>query len=554
MRNSQKPTIYLSVLATVILLALLVVLPKNNSTQTINLISYYDWSHFAGAKRDGHEVTITPLARTIQAQNSAYDWTNPSVNLAGPSLTFKSDFTVDIETDGLKIGDAVRLYGGVPIVYDEWRFEPASVEIKNEGNFLKVSLWDGAASTPASVHKYAINSAPKKLSLERSENQLKLTADDNSIFEINAKHVFKSGKLWFGFSVDGAQSLQLKSLTVSSGAGMTEASEALTTTGHSPLTSDLKFGAAVALNPLLTDQKYRELALNKFNIWTPENELKAQFIHPNQKTYSFNEADLLVDTAIKNNIAIHGHALVFGEANPKWMRAAPASQRQAIMVDHVQAVVSHYKGRIQEWDVINEPLSDEDGDYQNGGNGLRHHLWYDAMGQNYIATALKSARAANPDAKLYINDYGLEADGQRWQALLKLVDGLQSQGVPLDGVGFQSHVYEASDRVNASVLSRHMQELAQRGLVVRISEIDVFGEDGTAKQARDYMTILNTCLGQPNCVAYSTWGITDKYGSTTEYDNYPLEYGNDLLWDSAFKPKPAYQQVSKILNNAPEDL
>jgi endo-1,4-beta-xylanase len=88
-----------------------------------------------------------------------------------------------------------------------------------------------------------------------------------------------------------------------------------------------------------------------------------------------------------------------------------------------------------------------------------------------------------------------------------------------------------------------------RGLNVRISEIDVFGEEGTAKQAADYTTVLNVCLSRPNCVAYSTWGISDKYGSTTVYDSYPPIYGNDLFWDSAFNPKPAYQQVSKILKN-----
>lgn len=550
MRNLQKNVILLCSLLIIVLVAGLFALPKNESTQTIDLIGGYDWSHFAGAKQTEHGLTISPLTRTIQAQDNANEWANPPVNLAGPSLKYTDDFKIDVTTDGLNIGNSIRLYGGVPIVYDEWRLEPASIDIKNEGEYLKVSLWDGESSNADSVKEYSISAAPKNLRFEKSNNLLTLVADGNYIFGVDAKPVFRSGKLWFGVSIGSSRSLLIKSMSVSSKPGVVSVHEGLNTTAQTPFSAGrIKFGAAVSLNPLLTDEKYRELALNNFNIWTPENELKTQFIHPNQNIYSFNEADLLVDTAINNNIAVHGHALVFGEANPPWIRTAPDSQKQAIMIDHINNVMSHYKGRIKGWDVINEPLSDEEGAYGNGDNGLRKHLWYQALGPEYISTALKAARAADPEAKLFINDYGLEADGQRWQALLKLVDSLQAQDVPLDGIGFEAHIHESSDRVNREVLSKHMRDLARRGLSVRISEIDVFGEEGTTKQATDYTSVLIACMGQPNCVAYSTWGISDKYGSTTEYESYPPIYGNDLLWDSAFKPKPAYQEVLKILEN-----
>lgn len=550
MRYLHKHVILLSSLIIIALLFGLMALTKNDSVQKIDLIEDYDWSHLAGATQNEQGLTVSPLTRTIQAQDNAQDRANPPVNLAGPSLTHKGNFTIEVNTDGIQAGDAFRLYGGVPIVYDEWRLEPPSVEIKNTGRYLRVSLWDGEASNAKSANEYPIGSTPKTLKLEKSNNKFTLIADGSQILQIDATPIFESGKLWFGVSAAGPDDLAIMSMSVSSAAGAVSVHEGLKTTAQTPFSAGrIKFGAAVALNPLLTDGKYRELALNKFNIWTPENELKTQFIHPNPNIYSFNEADLLVDTAIKNNIAVHGHALVFGEANPPWIRTAPDSQMQAIMVDHINTVMSHYKGRIQGWDVINEPLSDEEVAYENGGNGLRQHLWYKAIGPEYISTALKAARAADPEAKLCINDYGLEADGQRWQALLKLVDSLQAQGVPLDGIGFEAHIHESSDRVNPEVLSRHMRDLAQRGLSVRISEIDVFGEEGTAKQATDYTSVLNVCMGQPNCVAYSTWGISDKYGSTTEYDSYPPIYGNDLLWDSAFKPKSAYQQISKILKS-----
>ncbi len=528
----------------------LVMLLGSKPPQTIDLIGGHDWSHFAGASASGDGINILPLNRTIVDQDGT-NRPNPPVNLAGPSLTYKGDFKIELSTNGFVSGAAFRLYEGVPIVYDEWRYEPASLEIKNEGNITKISLWNGKDSSPVTVRKYPSLAAPKKLSIEKHNNQVTLYADGKLIFEFNAAPVFESGRLWIGLSAEGNQSFHVASMKLQAESDTVKLTDGLTDSVSKQVTSGrIKFGAAVALSPLLTDAKYRNLALNKFNIWTPENELKAQFIHPQQKVYSFNEADFLVNTAIKNNIAIHGHALVFGEANPRWIRNAPADKLQAIMTDHITTVMSHFKGRVNEWDVINEPLSDEDADYQASGNGLRRHIWYNAMGQGYITTALRAAHSADSNAKLYINDYGLEADGPRWEAMLRLVDSLQSANVPLDGVGFEAHIHEAGDRIDPEVLSWHMQELANRGLIARISEIDVFGEDGTSQQAKDYTMVLNVCLKQPNCVAYSSWGITDKYGSTTEYDTYPLEFGNDLMWDSSFKPKLAYLQVRKILNSS----
>lgn len=522
-------------------------MPKNDQDQTNDMLTGQDWSHFVGASQNKGKVTVMPLNRTIQPLNGGAEQPNPPVNLSGPHLVYNDDFNIKFVTSGLNKGDAIRLYGAVPIIYDEWRLEPASVEVRNDGSNYKVSLWDGSGKDPTSIQKFSLKEIPKELRFEKSGDRLLMMADNKLVFEINAKPLLRSGKIWFGLSAQETE-FRLKQLSVSSHPGAVKVERGLNSSAQkSSSYARIKLGAAVSLNPLLTDQKYRDVAQNQFSIWTPENELKAQFIHPSQNNYSFQEADLLVDTAITNNIAIHGHALVFGEANPPWIRSAPDSEKRSIMIDHINTVVTHYKGKIQEWDVVNEPLSDEDEDYQAGGNGLRQNLWYKAIGPEYIAIALKTAYAANPQAKLYINDFGLEQDGPRWQAMLKLIDSLQSQGVPIDGVGFEAHIHESADRVNAGVLSRHMQELAKRGLSARISEIDVYGDDGTAKQAKDYTTVLEACLSRSNCVAYSTWGITDKYGSTTDYKSYPPDFGNDLLWDSSIQPKPAYWQISKML-------
>jgi len=553
MKYSKKHSLVILLLFAVLLVSIFLLFQKNSPVQTTDLISGYDWSHFAGASQTQKDIKISPLNRTILAINGSKELANPSVNLYGPAVQFNSNFKIEAGTNGLKNGDSIRVYGGVPIIYDEWRFEPPSIEVGVNGNNLKLRYWNGKKSTPIYVKEFKIkNGSVRNLVINNNGDSLRIEADGTFVASFNAHALIKQGKMRFGFSVaSGNKELVISKLKITSKKGSLKVSSGLQNLATKSISSGrIKFGSAIALNPLLTDKKYRDLALNQFNIWTPENELKAQFIHPAQDTYSFTEADVLVDTALKNNIAIHGHALVFGEANPKWMRTASKIDKRQIIKDHITTVMTHYKGKINEWDVINEPLSDEDADYRNNGDGLRRHIWYEAMGKDYIAIALRTAKITDNEAKLYINDYGLESDGQRWDAMIKLIDTLQAQGVPLDGVGFEAHIHEHADRVDSAVLARHIQELAKRGLSVRISEIDVFGDDGEYKQAKDYSTALKTCLSQANCVAYSTWGITDKYGSTTNSESYPPDYGNDLLWDSSYNPKAAYKQIRAVLSTS----
>ena len=532
-----------------------------NSRQTsqINLLQGHDWSDFAGATQTSHGVAIEPLGRNIVNQDGSGGQPNPPVNLAGPELIFRGDFILSVKMDGFRAGDAMQLYGGVPIIYDEWRYEPPSVQLLRNEEGLEVSLWDGNAAKPAAVQRFKIaQPILNNLQIERRGNQLIILTDGRVVGGFDATHILAAGKLWFGLDA-GSRAWTLRSFLAQAISGSVYANDGLSwnRSAHSGVTLQglaenhqhkPKIGAAVALNPLLTDNQYRNLALNQFSMWTTENELKPQFVHPGPTTYSFKEADMLVNTALRNNIAVHGHTLVFGEANPRWMQVASLASRQQIMTDHITTVMTHFKGRVKEWDVLDEPLSDEDEDYADGGDGLRHHIWYQAMGSSYVAIALRTAHAADPSAKLYINDYGLEADGDRWTALLQLVKNLQAQGVPLDGIGFEAHVYDAGDHIDPSVLEQHMEQLAHLGLVSRISEIDVHGDDPQL-QAQEYAGVLQVCMHETSCTAFSTWGITDKYGSTTDTGVYPLSYGDDLLWDTNLQPKAAELQLMKLLGS-----
>jgi endo-1,4-beta-xylanase len=310
-------------------------------------------------------------------------------------------------------------------------------------------------------------------------------------------------------------------------------------------------GAAMALGPAVADSQYAALAFGgNFGQLTTENALKWQFSEPQPGVFDFSEADALVALAAKNRLAVHGHTLVFGEANPKWVQDLPVSTAadkqhvKQVMIDHITQTVSHFKGKISSWDVVNEPLADLDA--PAAADGLRQHIWYKAMGASYIATAFTAAHQADPNAKLYLNDFGLEENGDRWNTLLALVTQLKSQGVPINGVGFEAHIYAAGDEIDPAVLRSHIQALAGLGLTVRISEMDVYSDNGTAAQATQYANVFNACFSEPNCVSWSTWGITDRYDMFQD-DNNRLQYGQDLLWDAQLHPTPAYNKIQQSL-------
>ncbi len=520
------------------------------------LMTGQDWKYYPGAVVESNNVTFNPLVRKIVNQDGSGGQVDPAVNVSR-YLSFNSDFQLDFNFDQANNGQSqsVRLYAALPVIYDEWRQETASLNIEIHEESLFVDIYDGNSQEPTGSEYKIKTNGSYNLVLKTNGNKLFIILNDKEVTNIDAQKLLASKKLWFGVGAEA--SWKLKPIVVGSADNKAQFNDTLPVSANSIdatlaklMTSKAgkKFGTAVSLYPLIADYEYQKLAITQFSQWTTENELKSQFVHPEKDQYQFGPADLLVKIAQDNNISVHGHALVFGEANPAWMQQLPKVQLEDVMTDHVNTIVSHFSNSIQEWDVINEPLSDNDADFANGGNGLRRHIWYNAMGEQYIAKALLSARKANPYAKLYINDYGLEEDGQRWEAMLSLIRKLQKQDIPLDGIGFQSHIYEEEDHESTDVIVRHMKQLKDMGLETRISEIDVHGENAKV-QSQQYQNVLKACLQSENCTSFTTWGITDKYGSTTNDHTYPAEYGNDLLWDDKYQPKIAQKDLNKLLSN-----
>lgn len=535
--------------------------PKSEAAgSSVNLLTGRDWSHYAGASQTANGVRVTGLSRAIVNQDGSPNQANPPVNVRGPHLSIKGDFAVQANMGQIpKNGSAsIYFYGQVPIIYDEWRYQAPQMQLEISQNTLKLSVWNGTGDSASEQKQWTISSSSSTtVKTEVINNRLNIWLNDKYIGSASADNVFSSNQVWFGTDASVGQSWLLSGLTaqpLGKGSLQVNAAPALkvnATTSDSlrqlakANARQIPIGVAVTSYALFSDPGYRQIVGSQFSMLTPENELKAQFTEPQPNVYSFADADNLVDFALANGMSVHGHNLVFSEANPQWMQSAAVSQRQKIMTDHIKTEVSHYKGRINEWDVVDEPLNDNN-DNNGDSSDLRQNIWYQAMGENYIDTAFNAAHAANPNAKLYLNEYGLEADGSRWDEFLALVQRLQSRNVPINGVGFQAHVYEPGDEIDEATLAKHMQTLANMGLLTRISEMDAYG-DNPQHQAQQYSNALQACLESSNCTSFNIWGITDRYGSTTEYHAYPLQLGNDLPWDSNLQPKLTYQSLQNTL-------
>ncbi|MBD0839154.1 endo-1,4-beta-xylanase [Streptomyces sp. TRM68416] len=285
---------------------------------------------------------------------------------------------------------------------------------------------------------------------------------------------------------------------------------------------------------------YGDIAGGQFNALTPGNAMKWGSVEPVRGTFDWAEADRIVDFAEAHGQQVRGHTLVWHSQNPNWLTNGnwtPAQLRQ-LMTDHIATEVGRYKGRVATWDVVNEPFN-EDGTY-------RQTLWYNGLGTDYIAQALTAARAADPSAKLYINDYNVEGINAKSTALYNLVRSLKERGVPIDGVGLQAHLILGQV---PSTLQQNIQRFADLGLDVAITELDIRMRTPSdsarlAQQAAEYRQVVNACAAVSRCHGVTVWGFTDSDSWIPE--TFPGE-GAATPYDENYAPKPAYYAIAEAL-------
>jgi endo-1,4-beta-xylanase len=315
----------------------------------------------------------------------------------------------------------------------------------------------------------------------------------------------------------------------------------------------ITIGAAAA-SAYLSETEYSAVLGSEFSQLQPENETKFGPIHPRPDSdpnpYEFNGADKLVAFAQSHNLLVRGHTLVWHNQIPDWVKKGgyTAPQLAAILESHIHAVMGHYASRVYAWDVVNEAFNDD--------GTMRHTIWYDqpgigaGAGTNYIEQALRWAREADPNAKLFYNDYDAEQINKKSDAIYAMAKDFKKRGVPLDGIGFQTHIgLKFEDSARLASYANNLERFAKLGLELHITELDIrLGDSSPASlsaQAKLYGEITALCVQQPACKLLQTWGFTDKH---SWIPNFYKGQGWALLWDDKYQKKPGYSAVHDALS------
>ncbi|MFI9820812.1 endo-1,4-beta-xylanase [Streptomyces sp. NPDC052013] len=291
------------------------------------------------------------------------------------------------------------------------------------------------------------------------------------------------------------------------------------------------FGAAVAANHL-GEAQYAATLNTEFTSVTPENEMKWDAVERTRNSFTFGAADQIVNHALGRGMKVRGHTLVWHSQLPGWVSGLGAADLRSAMNHHITQVMTHYKGKIHSWDVVNEA-------FQDGGSGARRSSpFQDKLGDGFIEEAFRTARAADPNAKLCYNDYNTDGVNAKSNAVYAMVRDFKARGVPIDCVGFQSHFNSASPV--PSDYRANLQRFADLGVEVQITELDIEGS-GTA-QATNYGNVVRACLAVTRCTGITVWGIPDKYSWRAS--------GTPLLFDDNYNKKPAYHAVLSALGGS----
>lgn len=302
--------------------------------------------------------------------------------------------------------------------------------------------------------------------------------------------------------------------------------------------ADRLIGAAVDANALNGgDARYSDTLAREFDYVTPENATKWGPLAPSSTSYDWQDADAILGFAEDNQQFVKGHTFVWHLQTPGWVSSSMSeSDLRAALKSHIETTLARYQGRIRAWDVVNEAVD------VSTASGYRESVFYQTLGEGYIADAFRWARAADPDVLLFYNEIGIERLGAKSDFTYAMLSDLLDSGVPIDGIGLQSHV-SIHRYPSEADLRANIRRFADLGLIVNISEVDARTNDMPGSQTERWLAeriafqqVVGSCALEAGCEAVTFWGITDNYSWIND------EGADDpLLFDRNYSEKPAYE-------------
>ncbi len=293
---------------------------------------------------------------------------------------------------------------------------------------------------------------------------------------------------------------------------------------------------------------YEQIHKQQFNIVVAENEMKFDATEPQEGRFNYNNGDKMVKYAKQNGMRVRGHALAWHSQVPNRVNNYKNDKKKllAVLKNHIQKVVGHWKGQVAEWDVVNEAISNNEPQWRTGS------VWYQGIGPEFIDSAFVWTHAVDPDAELCYNDYNLE-QGINPKAkagfLLKQVKRWVANGIPIHCVGSQTHVEDTTTDKHfigsPDSLRSLAKELAKLNVKLKITELDIGFKSGVnvskkdlERQGQTFRQYLDIILEEPNADTYLIWGVSDKWSWLGG-----LNRQKGLIYDDNLKPKPAFDSI-----------
>jgi endo-1,4-beta-xylanase len=320
----------------------------------------------------------------------------------------------------------------------------------------------------------------------------------------------------------------------------------------------LRIGSAITPQDINTPT-FNAIATDQFDVYTPENEMKWQVVEPQQGVFDWSGADNLINFADANNALVRGHTLCWHSQLPTWLTTNVANglytqtQLLDLLQEHIFTEVGRFAGRIWQWDVCNEFLTDSNPSQVNPND-----WWIVHAGPECIPLAFTWAHEADPNALLFYNDYnigGEDGSNAKHNAAFALAQQLLDNGIPIHGVGNQGHL-DTQFGWSPQRLRADLEHFATLGLKTAITEADVrtFVNNATAQVPTqnlalfahpfEFTEMLRAVLAVPETISFTMWGFTD---SDSWVPGFFTGEGYATIYDVNQNPKQAYFSLQSEL-------